>query len=371
MRPHGNGPAGRGWNTQASLEELALLASTAGAEVVGSTTQRLDYFHPATYIGKGKVAEVVAEKPTVDYDTVIFDDELSPSQQRNLEKELDVKVLDRTALILDIFAQHARTKEGRLQVDLAQTEYILPRLRGQWSHLERLGGGIGTRGPGETQIETDRRLIRIKLSSLKKQIDAVRRQRDLHRKQRAKQGVPIVSLVGYTNAGKSTLMRALSGADVLVQDQLFATLDPVTRRIRLPSGGDALLTDTVGFIQKLPTQLVAAFRATLEELEEATVLLHVVDITHPDAEQQARTVDETIAGLGLADRPRITVLNKIDRIARDEDTAISSAIPAWAHGGIPVSAARKWGLDELRTVIEGTLASAAEERRLAGARSSH
>ena len=345
---------------------MALLANTAGAHVVGSTSQRLDYFSPATYIGKGKVAEVVAEKPAVDYTTVIFDDELSPSQQRNLEKELDVKVLDRTALILDIFAQHAHTKEGRLQVELAQTEYILPRLRGQWSHLERLGGGIGTRGPGETQIETDRRLIRIKISSLKKQIDAVRRQRDLHRKQRAKQGVPVVSLVGYTNAGKSTLMRALSGADVLVQDQLFATLDPVTRRIRLPSGGDALLTDTVGFIQKLPTQLVAAFRATLEELESATVLLHVVDMTHPDAEQQSRTVEETISDLGLGDHPRITVLNKIDRIARDEDAALSSAIPAWAHGGIPVSAAKKWGLDELRAEIEATLASAAEDRRFAG-----
>ena len=277
-----------------------------------------------------------------------------------------MKVLDRTALILDIFAQHAHTKEGRLQVELAQHEYILPRLRGQWSHLERLGGGIGTRGPGETQIETDRRLVRLKISSLKKQIDDVRRQRGLHRKQRAKQGVPVVSLVGYTNAGKSTLMRALSGADVLVQDQLFATLDPVTRRIRLPSGGPALLTDTVGFIQKLPTQLVAAFRATLEELEEASLLLHVVDITHPDAEQQARTVEDTIAELGLADRPRITVLNKIDRIAGDEDAAISSAIPAWAHGGIPVSAARKWGLDELRVEIEATLAEAAEERRFAG-----
>lgn len=323
------------------------------------------------------MAEIVAEQQEADYTTVIFDDELSPSQQRNLEKELDTKVLDRTALILDIFAQHARTKEGRLQVELAQHEYILPRLRGQWSHLERLGGGIGTRGPGETQLETDRRIIRNKVLILKKQIEQVRRQRGLHRQQRARQGVPVVSLVGYTNAGKSTLMRALSGADVLVQDQLFATLDPVTRRIRLPSSASALLTDTVGFIQKLPTQLVAAFRATLEELEEATLLLHVVDITHPDAEQQARTVEQTLSELGLAERPRLTVLNKVDRLPgapppgnRELGTGNMDglALPAWAHGGIPVSAARKWGLGELLAAIEGALDAGAEERRFAGTR---
>jgi GTP-binding protein HflX len=354
------------WKTDASLEELGLLAKTAGAEVVGSTKQRLDYFQPATYIGKGKIHEIVAGQEELGYTTVVFDDELKPSQQRNLETELKVKVVDRTALILDIFAQHAHTKEGRLQVELAQHEYILPRLRGQWSHLERLGGGIGTRGPGETQIETDRRLIRNRIGLIKKQIDDVRRQRGLHRKQRAKQGVPVVSLVGYTNAGKSTLMRALSGADVLVQDQLFATLDPVTRRIRLPSGGPALLTDTVGFIQKLPTQLVAAFRATLEELEEASLLLHVVDITHPDAEQQARTVEETLDELGIGERPLLTVLNKVDRVDRDEEQAVTSAMPVWAHGGIPVSAAKKWGLDELLKAIEMTLTDVAEEQRFAG-----
>jgi GTP-binding protein HflX len=241
-------------------------------------------------------------------------------------------------------------------------------LRGQWSHLERLGGGIGTRGPGETQIETDRRLIRNRIGLLKRQIDGVRRQRGLHRKQRANQGVPVVSLVGYTNAGKSTLMRALSGADVLVQDQLFATLDPVTRRIRLPSGGPALLTDTVGFIQKLPTQLVASFRATLEELKEAALLLHIVDITHPDAEQQARTVEETLSELGLAERPLLTVLNKVDRFDRDEEQAVTSAMPVWAHGGILVSAAKKWGLDELLKAIEIKLTDVAEERRFAGTR---
>jgi GTP-binding protein HflX len=363
-----HGPENGRWKTDASLEELALLAKTAGAEVVGSTKQRLDYFQPSTYIGKGKIQEIVAGQEELGYTTVVFDDELKPSQQRNLEDALKVKVLDRTALILDIFAQHAHTKEGRLQVELAQHEYILPRLRGQWSHLERLGGGIGTRGPGETQIETDRRLIRNRIGLLKRQIDDVRRQRGLHRKQRAKQGVPVVSLVGYTNAGKSTLMRVLSGADVLVQDQLFATLDPVTRRIRLPSGGPALLTDTVGFIQKLPTQLVAAFRATLEELEEASLLLHVVDITHPDAEQQARTVEETLAELGLAERPLLTVLNKVDRLDRDEEQAVTSAMPVWAHGGIPVSAAKKWGLDELLKAIEMTLTDVAEEQRFAGTR---
>jgi GTP-binding protein HflX len=286
----------------------------------------------------------------VDYTTVIFDDELSPSQQRNLEKALDVKVLDRTALILDIFAQHARTREGRLQVELAQLEYILPRLRGQWSHLERLGAGIGTRGPGETQLETDRRLIRERISRLKRQIEDVRQQRALHRRQRARQGIPVVSLVGYTNAGKSTLMRALSGADVLVQDQLFATLDPTTRRIRLPSGGPALMTDTVGFIQKLPTQLVAAFRATLEELEEATLLLHVVDITHPDAQNQAETVEATLCDLGLAERPTLLVLNKIDQMTNE-------GFPAWAADGIPVSAAKKIGLDVLLASIETALAA--------------
>ncbi len=337
---------------------------------MGSTVQRLESRNPATYIGKGKVQEVVSQRAPTDYTTVIFDDELSPSQQRNLEGALDVKVLDRTALILDIFAQHARTREGRLQVELAQHEYIFPRLRGQWSHLERLEGRIGTRGPGETQLETDRRLIRNKISALKRQIDQVRQQRALHRRQRARQGIPVVSLVGYTNAGKSTLMHALSGADVLVQDRLFATLDPVTRRVHLPSGADVLLTDTVGFIQKLPTQLVAAFRATLEELEEATLLLHVIDITHRDAEQQSLTVEQTLEELGLGDRPLLTVLNKADLLhlpdAPSQIEDMMLPVPDWAPDGIIVSAARGWGLAGLRTRIETALAEAAERtRRLA------
>ena len=368
-RPDGveRGVSNGRWRTEASLEELALLAKTAGAKVVGTTLQRLPAFNPKTYIGQGKLAEIVASQPDVGYTTVIFDDELSPSQQRNLEKALDAKVLDRTALILDIFAQHARTREGGLQVELAQLEYILPRLRGQWSHLERMGAGIGTRGPGETQLETDRRLIRNRISHLKKQIEKVRQQRDLHRRQRARQGIPVVSLVGYTNAGKSTLMRALSGADVLVQDQLFATLDPVTRRIRLPSNGTALLTDTVGFIQKLPTQLVAAFRATLEELEEATLLLHVVDITHADAEQQASTVDATVRDLGLGERPRLLALNKVDVLADEGFDPGNLELPEWARDGIVVSAEKRWGLEELRAAIEAALEAAAERKRLGAA----
>jgi GTP-binding protein HflX len=367
LRPGGRERAD-GWSVEGSLEELALLADTAGARVVGQATQRLEWPKPSTYIGRGKVREIASQRSPLGYTTVIFDDELSPSQQRTLEKELDVKVLDRTALILDVFAQHARTREGRLQVELAQHEYILPRLRGQWSHLERLEGRIGTRGPGETQLETDRRLIRNRISALKRQIEQVRQQRALHRRQRARQGAPVLSLVGYTNAGKSTLMRALSGADVLVEDKLFATLDPVTRRFRMPSGNVVLLTDTVGFIQKLPTQLVAAFRATLEELTEAALMLHVVDIRHPDAVQQADAVETTLADLELAEKPVLTVLNKIDLLVDGdgaaleealEDEAIRRVLEPWGPDAVVVSAAEGWGLEELRGRVESMLAEAA------------
>ena len=357
----------RRWSTQASLEELALLADTAGAQVVGYALQRLERPNRATYIGRGKVQEIASQQGSLDYTTVIFDDELSPSQQRTLEKELEVKVLDRTALILDIFAQHARTREGRLQVELAQHEYILPRLRGQWSHLERLEGRIGTRGPGETQLETDRRLIRDRISALKRQIEQVRRQRALHRRQRARQGMPVVSLVGYTNAGKSTLMRTFSGADVLVEDRLFATLDPVTRRVRLPSGNTVLLTDTVGFIQKLPTQLVAAFRATLEEMTEATLMLHVVDVTHPDAVQQAETVEATLAGLELAAKPLLTVFNKADLLIEGQGDSLEEVVKAegsqallepWGADALVISAAKGWGMEEMGRRLEALLAEA-------------
>jgi GTP-binding protein HflX len=347
-----------------SLNELAELARTAGAEVVARFTQRLDHPNPATYIGSGKVQEIVEAIRQLGANVVIFDDELSPSQQRNLEKALGVKVIDRTALILDIFATRARTREGRLQVELAQHQYLLPRLAGQWSHLERMEGAIGTRGPGETQIETDRRLIRNRIAKIRRDLEEVRTQRELYRRRRARNNAPVVALVGYTNAGKSTLMRALSGADVLAEDKLFATLDPVTRRISLPSGEIVLLTDTVGFIQKLPTQLVAAFRATLEELEDADLLLHVVDISHPNAYQHVQTVEATLRDLGVHEKPQLIALNKVDLLRHDDGRPVADFDEARAiilGAGAPprnvaiISAAKRWGLDILRQRIEESL----------------
>ncbi|MFN0096184.1 MAG: GTPase HflX [Dehalococcoidia bacterium] len=339
-----------------SLDELAELARTAGAEVVGRTTQRLEHPHVATYLGSGKVEEVSAAREELGANVVLFDDELSPSQQRNLEKLLGCKVIDRTALILDIFATRAQTREGRLQVALAQLEYLLPRLAGQWSHLERMEGAIGTRGPGETQIETDRRLIRNRISKLKRDLDDVRQQRSLYRRNRERHGLPVVALVGYTNAGKSTLMNALARAGVLAEDKLFATLDPVTRRLRLPTGETVLLTDTVGFIQKLPTGLVASFRATLEELEDADLLLHVVDISHPNAFEHTETVDRTLKDLGVVEKPRLLVLNKCDLVVDTDGRPVASfeeARDTIAAAGAPpanvvlVSAAKRWGLEPL------------------------
>ena len=352
-----------GLDAEASLEELALLAHTAGAEVVGSTVQRLDRPHPAHYIGKGKLEEVVEARDETGYTMVIFDDELSPSQQRNLENALKVKVLDRTALIIDIFARRARTKEARLQVELAQLEYLLPRLAGQWSHLERLEGRIGTRGPGETQLVTDRRLVRNQLTRLKREIDEVRRQRELHRRRRKRQGMHVVALVGYTNAGKSTLLQALSGDRLFTEDLLFATLDPVTRRVHMPSGHEVLWTDTVGFIQKLPTQLVASFRATLEELDDADVLVHLVDITHENAEEQYETVERTLEELGLAGKPRVVAFNKVDRLVGHDGHegalgSIEYALKAEHPEAVLVSAARQWNLGSLLRTVETELAEA-------------
>jgi GTP-binding protein HflX len=357
------------WRADASLDELGLLAETAGAEVVGRTLQRLEAPNPATYVGKGKLDELKTLRGANGdgYDIAIFDEELSPSQQQHLEDALKVKVLDRTALILDIFAMRARTREGRLQVELAQSEYLLPRLKGQWSHLERLGGrsgapgAIGVRGPGETQIETDRRLVRRRIQKLKQDIEQVRTQRALYRRRRGREGVPVIALVGYTNAGKSTLMRAMTrDREVFVQDQLFATLDPLTRRIHLDDAHAALLTDTVGFIQKLPTQLVAAFRATLEELADASVLLHVVDITHPDAAGQSQTVEDTLRDLGLADKPRVTALNKVDQLPDADDKLPSSPselayyqeslAEVWPEA-VLISAEKRWNIDLLRERI--------------------
>lgn len=340
------------WSLEDSLSELGQLVGTAGGEVVGTLTQRLESFHPAHYLGKGKLEELVSCKG--EYDVVILDDELSPAQQRNLEQALGVKVIDRTALILDIFARRARTREGQLQVELAQNEYLLPRLAGRWPHLERLGGGIGTRGPGETQIETDRRLVRRKIQRLKKELEEVRQHRALYRRRRTLQGIPVVAVVGYTNAGKSTLLNALASADVLVEDKLFATLDPVTRRLTLPDKRQVLLTDTVGFIQKLPPTIVAAFRATLEELEGAALLLHIVDITHSNAAEQSQTVEDILTDLGLAAKPRVLVLNKIDLWVKGEAKDVSHYMEQFEVPSQPtvfVSAARGWGLDKLLTMI--------------------
>ncbi|MFC1847542.1 GTPase HflX, partial [Chloroflexota bacterium] len=287
------------WSAESSLNELAQLADTAGANVVGRLIQRLPTPSRAYYLGEGKLDELSSLKSSTGYNIVVVDDELSPLQQRNLEDFLQVKIIDRVALILDIFARRAQTREGQLQVELAQHQYLYPRLAGQWSHLERLGGGIGTRGPGESQLETDRRLVRQKIHRLQKQIEQVRKHRLLYRQQRKKSGIPIVALVGYTNAGKSTLLNALSQADVFVEDKLFATLDPTTKRLTLPDKKAALLTDTVGFIRKLPPTIVTAFRATLEELTEASILLHVVDLSAPDAAEQCQAVEDILADLKL------------------------------------------------------------------------
>ena len=345
------------WTIDSSLDELNQLARTAGADVVGRFSQKLARPSSTHYIGSGKMQELIELKQELNYDTVIIDDELAPRQQRNLEEALGVKVIDRTALILDIFAASARTREGKLQVELAQHEYLLPRLEGQWSHLERLGGGIGTRGPGESQIETDRRLIRKRISNIEKQIEAVRRHRELYRRQRKKANTPLVALVGYTNAGKSTLLNAICQADVITENKLFSTLDPVTRRLRLADGRTILLTDTVGFINKLPTLIVAAFHATLEELDEADLLLHVVDITSPEAVNQSQTVETILRKLRLDQKPRITVINKMDRVAEnlEEAQSIYFEVKSPEESTIAVSALKGWNLDNLLQMISAFL----------------
>jgi GTP-binding protein HflX len=354
-----------GWSIESSLEELSYLAKTAGAEVVGRLVQKMQRPSSTYYLGKGKLEELIKTRGHCSYSVVIFNDELKPRQQRNLEEALNaeevlnVKVIDRTALILDIFARRAQTREGQLQVELAQHQYLMPRLAGQWSHLERLGGGIGTRGPGESQLETDRRLIRKRIQRLQGQIEAVRRHRALYRQKRRQSRIPVVALVGYTNAGKSTLLNALSRADVLVEDRLFSTLDPVTRRMALPDGKRVLLTDTVGFIHKLPPSIVAAFRATLEELTEADLLLHIVDITHNDAAEQFQTVLEILAELGLAEKPQLTVLNKMDTVAENQEEmsrlALTKALKPIDDSTLAISALKGWGLDKLMTKIAANL----------------
>ncbi|MEE8517537.1 MAG: GTPase HflX [Dehalococcoidia bacterium] len=339
------------WTLDDSLAELSQLAATAGANVVGTVPQTLEK-PSVTYVGKGKLEELHVLHDALRFDTLICDDELTPTQQRNLEDSFkeEVKVIDRTALILDVFARHARSSEGRLQVELAQAEYLLPRLAGQWSHLERLGGGIGTRGPGESQLETDRRLVGQRIQRMKRELGKVRRVREQHRRRRDRAGIPVVSLVGYTNAGKSSLLNALSKAGVVVRDQLFSTLDPVTRKVHLPDGSMVLMTDTVGFIQKLPTSLVASFRATLEEMAEATVLLHVLDISHPNAPEHVDVVEEILGELDLTDKPRVLALNKADLLDPDVDTSFLAQV-----GGataVLTSVTTGVGLDELLQALQ-------------------
>lgn len=332
------------WEAEDSLVELEQLARAAGARVAEAVLQDRDRLDPRYLIGKGKAEEIRGRCSGVD--VVILDEELSGSQQRNLEKLLGRRVVDRTGLILDIFAQRAQTREGKLQVELAQLDYHLPRLAGAWTHLERLGGGIGTRGPGETQLESDRRRVKTRMAKIRRDLEQVRRHRALLRRPRRKIPFPIVALVGYTNAGKSSLMNALTRAGVVVRDQLFATLDPTLRRLTLPGDRVALLSDTVGFIRKIPHQLVAAFQATLEEVQEAELLLHVVDVSHPHAELQQAAVEAVLGELGLADRPTILAYNKIDRLGQRPDFP-------WGPGSgrVAISAKTGAGLDDLRREI--------------------
>lgn len=345
------------WNINASLDELAQLAVTAGAMPLQRVKQRLKHPDPNSYVGKGKLEEIAELRDELRATVAILDDELTPAQQRTLEQRLGIKVIDRTALILDIFAQRAHTREGVVQVALAQHEYLLPRLTGQWEHLERMEGAIGSRGPGETQLETDRRLIRNQIKRLKKDLDRVRTHRQQHRNKRDRAGIPLVALVGYTNAGKSTLMNALTNANVRARDRLFETLDPTTRRCRLSEEHTVLLSDTVGFIQKLPTQLVAAFRATLEELEEADLLLHVVDGTSPDVLEQIESVEGTLRDLGVDQRPTLTVVNKIDALEDPVDEVLDELASELGFRPIAVSAQEQRNLDELRAEIEHILPS--------------
>ena len=350
-----------------SLSELGALVRTAGADVVGTMIQRLRHPDGATYLGKGRAQELSDLEKQLGFDLVIFDDELSPSQQRNLEKLLDARVIDRTALILDIFAQHAHTREGRLQVELAQLEYHLPRLAGRGVEFSRqaggsrsagaggVGGAIGVRGPGETKLEIDRRRIRGRISELREDIESVREQRLLHRQQRAAQSIPVIAVVGYTNAGKSTLFNALTEAEVPAENKLFATLDPITRHVILPGNQEVLFTDTVGFIQKLPTRLVASFRATLEEVTDADLLLEVVDVSHENAIEQSETVNDVLRDLNASEKPRVTALNKIDLLDEPEELDITLYPNA-----VPISALQHTGLDALREKIAQVLADSME-----------
>lgn len=335
------------WDIADSLTELGQLAETAGAEVVAAISQKKDRPDAALFIGKGKLQEISIVRQEHNANAVIFDDELSPSQQRNLEQSLGIKIIDRTALILDIFAQRAKSHEGKLQVELAQLRYHLPRLGGQGLVLSRLGGGIGTRGPGETKLEVDKRRIRSRISDIEQQIEHIKKHRQLHRENRIAANIPTIALVGYTNAGKSTLLNKLTAAGVLAEDKLFATLDPTTRRTTLPNGQEILLTDTVGFIQKLPHQLISAFRATLEEVMQADLLLHVIDGSHPNHALQTEAVFNVLRELKADSKPMILVFNKSDKLTAGE-------LPRLIRDqtSIAVSAAAGTGIEELLELIE-------------------
>ena len=349
---YGGGASIIGWSAEDSLEELKQLADTAGAEVVARFLQKRPKPDPAFFIGRGKVQELALYVQQENVDLCIFDDELSPAQQRNIEQAMGVRVLDRTALILDIFAQRAHTNEGKLQVELAQLQYTLPRIMGKGLSLSRLGGGIGTRGPGETKLEVDRRRIRDRIAYIKGCISKVKNVRTLQRSGRAKASVPTVSLVGYTNAGKSTLLNTLTNSDIYAQDQLFATLDPTTRQLELPNKQQAILTDTVGFIQRLPHQLVAAFQSTLEEVVEADVLLHVIDVSHELYKEQANAVYHVLEELGAKDKTIITVYNKIDKLP--EGSALAERL-AREENSICISAKARLNLDGLLALIAENL----------------
>jgi GTP-binding protein HflX len=343
-----------GWTAEESLRELAALADTAGAEVVGAEWQNRRHVDPAWYVGKGKAEELVAAKAETGFSLLVADDELKPNQQKSLESLLNCKVLDRSGLILDIFAQHARTHEGRLQVELAQLEYQLPRLTRLWTHLSRTQGGIGSRGPGESQLETDRRIIRERIKRLRERVETVRRQRETASRARDRRLVPTVAIVGYTNAGKSTLLNALVGSEeALAEDRLFATLDPTSRAAKLGEGQSVIVTDTVGFIHKLPHQLVDAFRATLEEVTRADVLLEVVDAFDPHAREHRAAVQQVLDELGAGQKPRLVVYNKADLLAA---AASDGAMPAPAIGdAVLVSALTGYGLETLRGRLSALL----------------
>jgi GTP-binding protein HflX len=341
-------PDMKDWQSQESLSELAQLASTAGATVLDRSIQKRQNPDKATHIGKGKVDEIALRTRELNATTVVVDAELSPSQQTKLEDAIGLKVVDRTALILDIFAQRAQTKEGKLQVELAQLKYLLPRLRGTGTSMSRLGGGIGTRGPGETKLETDRRRIHTRIAHLDGEVEQIKRHRSSQRKSRQRRGAIQIALMGYTNAGKSTLLNTLTKSSVLAEDKLFATLDPITRKLRLPGGENVLLTDTVGFIQRLPTQLVAAFRATLEEVTDADVLLHIIDASHPNVEEHVRAVLEILDDLEVVDKPLITVLNKIDQADPERVEALRRSV----ENPVEISALTGEGLMDLLAEIE-------------------